>query len=98
MPDKKYLRIENNNFVYVIEGIHEIKETDIEITNEEYNMFFELQSKGKQFRLKEMPKGNKLFDYIEEYIPEVVEEIKEQGIEELVLDHEYRLSKLELGV
>jgi hypothetical protein len=72
MQDKKYLRIENNNFGFVIEGIHEIKETDIEIIEEDYKLFFELQGKGKQFRLKELSSGIGLFDYVEEYIPEVI--------------------------
>ena len=66
-----YLRIEENNFGFVLEGLHEIKETDISITNADYDMFFDLQAKGKQFRLKEVPTGKELFDYVEEYTPEV---------------------------
>ena len=72
MNSKKYLRIENDSFGFVTDGIHEIKETDIEIREEDYNNFFELQSQGKQFRLKTNRIGTALFDYIEEYIPEVV--------------------------
>jgi len=72
MKKNYYLRIEDNNFGFVLEEIHNIKETDIPITDEDYNKFFELQSKGKQFRLKEMPTGAGLFDYVEEYIPEVI--------------------------
>ena len=52
MEEKYYLRIENNNFGFVIEGMKEIKEGDIKITNEDYDKFFELQGQGKQFRLK----------------------------------------------
>lgn len=66
-----YLRIEENNFGFVLEGLHEIKETDISITNADYDMFFDLQAKGKQFRLKEVPTGKELFDYVQEYTPEV---------------------------
>ncbi len=95
---KYYLRIENNNFEFLLEGIHEIKESDKLILNDDYILFFELQSKGKQFRLKEIPTGNTLFDYIEEYIPEVLEVTSEVGQDEFNLDIEYRLSKLELGV
>ena len=72
--EQYYLRIEDNSFGFVVESIHEIKETDIQITNEEYGKFFELQSKGKQFRLKETPTGYTLFDYVEEYIPEIIED------------------------
>lgn len=93
-----YLRIENNNFGFVLEGINQIQEKDIEITNEEYNQLFELQSQGKQFRLKASSTGQGLFDYVEEYIPEVIIEEIEPGIEEIALDHEYRISKIELGV
>ncbi|MDU3526401.1 MULTISPECIES: hypothetical protein [Clostridium] len=71
MIDKYYLRINNNSFGFVVEGIHEIKEKDIEINNEDYNRFFELQSQGKQFRIKETPTGEELFGYVEEYTPEI---------------------------
>lgn len=98
MVDKYYLNIEGSKFGFIVEGIHQIQETDIEITNEEYNEFFHLQSQGKQFKLKEIPTGIRLFDYIEEYIPEVDEVTPEPGLEEIALDHEYRISKLELGV
>lgn len=98
MGNKYFLRIESNDFGFVVDGIHKILDTDIEITNEDYNKFFELQSQGKQFRAKETPKGDTLFDYIEEYIPEIIQEVQEPGIEEMILDHEYRISKFELGV
>lgn len=68
-----YLRIENNTFGFVTNEIHEIKESDILISEEEYNKFFELQGKGKQFKLKEIPTGKGLFDYVEEYEPIVAE-------------------------
>ena len=72
MEDRYYLRIEGDTFGFTVEGIHDIKEADIKIAQEEYDKFFKLQSEGKQFRLKEMPAGTGLFDYIEEYIPEVI--------------------------
>lgn len=71
MENKYYLRIEDNNFGFLVEDIHTIKDRDIRISNEDYKTFFELQSKGKQFRLKDKPTGNELFDYIEEYTPEI---------------------------
>jgi hypothetical protein len=92
-----YLRLfDNNSFGFVNDSIHEILERDISITNEDHKIFFDLQSQGKQFRLKEIPTGTGLFDYLETYIPERVSE--EPGIEEFMLDTDYRLSKLELGV
>ena len=98
MESKYYLRIEDNSFGFVLEGIHKILDTDIEITDEDYNSFFELQSQGKQFKLKKNPTGNSLFDYIEEYIPEAIKEPQEPGTDEFMLDIEYRFSLLELGV
>lgn len=76
MESEYYLRIENNTFGFLVEEIHEIEETDILITNDDYNTFFELQSQGKQYRVKEIPTGDTLFDYIEEYIPEVIPEVQ----------------------
>lgn len=73
MEQKYYLRIENDTFGFVIEDMHEIIKTDILIDNEDYKLFFEKQSQGKQFKLKEIPIGNGLFDYIEEYTLEVIE-------------------------
>lgn len=75
--NKYYLRVNECEFGFVVDGIHEITSQDIEITNEDYNKFFEMQSQGKQFRIKDvnMPyfEGIGLFDIVEEYVP-VVEE------------------------
>ena len=69
-----YLRIQEQKFGFVVGGIHDIlADVDHAITNEDYDRFFELQSKGKQFRVKDVPTGEGLFDLIEEYVPEVVE-------------------------
>lgn len=99
MQDKYYLRVEDNgDFGFVVDGIHEIKETDIKITEDDYNTFFLMQSQGKQFKSKKNPTGNSLFDYIEEYIPEPIEVKLELGAEDYLLDLEYRVSLIELGV
>lgn len=98
MVNQYYLRIENDFFGFVVEGIHNINRNDIAITNEDYTNYFDKQSKGVQFKLKEVPTGKELFDYIEEYTPEVLEVTPEVGQDEFNLDIEYRLSKLELGV
>jgi len=67
-----YLRIVNNDFGFRLEEENDIIESDIEITKSDYDIFFYLQSQGKQFRLKEIATGNTLFDYVEEYVPEVI--------------------------
>lgn len=94
--DKYYLRIEDNSFGFLAKDVNVIKESDIAIEESDYKLFFELQSKGKQFRLKEVPTGTGLFDYVEEYIPEVIEDPKKPGAEDYLLSLEYRISKIEL--
>ena len=74
MENNYYVRIQGEKFGFIVEGIHDIEETiDHAITNEDYNTFFDLQSEGKQFRVKEVPTGETLFDLIEEYTPEPIE-------------------------
>lgn len=62
-----YIRIENEQFSFVVDDIHNILNTDIKISNEDYEKFFELQSQGKQFRIKNK-KGLSLFEILEEYV------------------------------
>ena len=69
MENNYYVRIQEQKFGFIVEGIHDIDEMiDHKVTNEDYNTFFELQSEGKQFRVKEVATGETLFDLIEEYI------------------------------
>ncbi len=68
---KYYLRIfENKKFGFVVEGINKVIDTDIRITKSEYDEFFKLQAKGKQFKVKDNVEGSGgLFHYIEEISP-----------------------------
>lgn len=61
-----YLRIQNKNFGFVTDDIHTILDTDIKISDEDYSRFFQLQSEGKQFRIKNL-NGTTLFEIVEEY-------------------------------
>lgn len=72
MKNQYYLRLEGGGFGFTLKGLHKIKDSDIEISNEDYNRYFEMQSQGKQFRIKEKATGNTLFDYVEEYKAEVI--------------------------
>ena len=63
-----YLRINVDNFGFVVDDIHTILDTDIKISDEDYSRFFQLQSEGKQFRIKK-PNGTTLFEILEEYTP-----------------------------
>lgn len=65
-----YLRIDNENFWFIVDDVNEIMKTDIPITVEEYDMYFNLESQGKKFKLKETV-GTSLFECIEEYIQPV---------------------------
>ena len=106
---KYYIRIYNDTFSFVVDDIHTINPTtDYEITPEDYDKFFELQSEGKQFRVKSITTGESLFDLIEEYTPEPLppqpaselellqEEVLNQS--EMMLDMDYRMTSLELGL
>ena len=74
MENNYYIRIQEQKFGFIVEGIHDIDETiDHKVTNEDYKTFFDLQSEGKQFRVKEAPTGETLFDLIEEYTPKPIE-------------------------
>lgn len=88
---KYYLRVENNNFGFIVDEVHEINIKDKVITTDEYNRFFELQSQGKQFRVKEKILGNGLFDIIEEFEPDLgvlppSDKARLEAIEKLMLE------------
>ena len=103
--NKYYFIIIDNYFGFVVEGLHEITENDVLITNKDYNTFFENQEKGKCYRLKKEIKLNKgLFGYIEEYTPEVIPipitEEEQQDLDQLeyLMELDLRLTSLELGL
>ena len=87
-----YLHIdeENNSFGFLVEGIHNIdKDKDIPITDEDYDTFFENQSHGTQYKLKD--KDNRtsdntggLFDYVEEYVEQVETLQQEPSLQEQI--------------
>lgn len=96
-----YLRIETESeeFGFVANTIHDIQETDIKLTQEDYDRFFELQSSGKQFRLKKVPTPEDgLFGYVEEYTPITEDVTPTKGIEDYLIDLDVRVCKIELGV
>lgn len=64
----RYIRINNDGFGFISDDIHEVLDTDIKISDEDYSRFFDLQYQGKQFRIKN-PNGTTLFEIVEEYTP-----------------------------
>ena len=68
-----YLRINETDFGFVKEGIHEILPTDIGISDVEYNEFMNAQSAGKCFRLKQnFNSGGGMAGCIEEFTPDPI--------------------------
>ena len=69
-----YLRTENGVIEFLVDDIHDIKETDIPLTNEEYEEFFNRQANGASFRLRDVVLlgVNDLFNYVEEFTPDTI--------------------------
>lgn len=83
----KYIFFENDKFGFKTDEVHEILDTDVSITEENYNKFFELQSQGKQFKIKNIH-GITFEEIFEEIMPESVskepselEKLKQENIE-----------------
>ena len=106
---KYYLEIIGNEFGFLVDAVHDIPPSAIPISTDEYKNYFKLTSEGKQFRVKKQATGSRLFDYIEEYIPEFniepqppseIDLLKEEVLQqsEATLDLDFRLTSLELGL
>lgn len=68
-----YLRITENDFGFYTDEVHEIKESDISISQEDYEEFFKLQSCGTHFKLKaDISKAKTLFEFVDTYKPTVI--------------------------
>lgn len=70
-------------------------EVSKELTEEVYNELEANRNQGKVYKLKNI-NGTTFEEMFEEYIPEI--ETEELGIEDYMLDIEFRISKLELRV
>ena len=86
----KYLFLDGENFGFKDSSINEILTTDIKISDEIYNQFFELQSQEKQLRIKNI-NGLTFNDIFEEYAPVEIQrpktelEILKETVDTLVL-------------
>lgn len=68
-----YLRILiEGMFTFIDSRLEEPLENDIPVLKTDYEIWKD-KSSYKEFRTKEIPTGSELFDYIEEYIPEIKE-------------------------
>jgi len=63
-----YLSVDGDSFGFKKEGIHKILPGDIEISEDIYNHFFEQQSQGKQYKVKD-PNGSTFQEIFEEIAP-----------------------------
>ena len=90
-----YLNIEDSVFSFLTDEIHDISESDIPISSEEYDEFFERQSEGVQFKLRdEIPEDAKgLFDYVEE-MP-IVENVSHETLEDLRAEYETLMLRMQ---
>ena len=108
--NKYYLRILEDEFTFLLVGFHDkndFLDSDIPISEKDYLKWNE-ECSFKQFRVRKVPTGNTLFDYIEEYTPEALppgpkseiellqEEVLNQS--EMMLDMDFRMTNLELGL
>lgn len=108
MGKQHYLRIlKDNKFTFVLAGYNEILETDIPVSEEDFTEYLNTKDIIKHYRLKGTTTGTGLFDYLEEYTPEILiapptelellqEEVLEQS--EYMVEMDYRLMNLELGL
>lgn len=85
--------MENGEFF--LSDTNEGFEVSKELTEEVYNELEANKKVGKIYKLKNI-NGTTFEEMFEEYIPEI--ETEELGIEDYMLDIEFRISKLELGV
>lgn len=71
----KYIFISSDgSFGFKDEEVNTIVETDIKISDDIYNKFFEMQSQGKYFRVKNL-QGTTFEELFEEVIPDPVDPV-----------------------
>lgn len=92
----RYISIgENNDICFKDDNINIITNADTPISDEIYNMFFEQQSIGKQFKIKNID-GTTFEDIFEEYQP-TNDDLDEQQLSETD-ELKQRIAKLEAMV
>ena len=74
-----YIFQNGDDFGFKSDEIHEITETDVLISNEIYQRFFDMQCCGKSLRIKNI-NGTTFEEIFEEYVPEHIETTEEKII------------------
>lgn len=94
----RYISIsENNDICFKDDDINIITNMDVPISDEIYNMFFEQQSIGKQFKVKDI-EGTTFEEIFEEIQYEVIEEILDEQPLSETDELKQRIAKLEAMV
>lgn len=94
----RYIRMGSGKFSFITDDIHEIVETDVLISEEDYKSFFKKQGSGSQFKLKEnitQKSDLGLFDYLEEFTPQPTEQLVYRPTEVELLKEELEKLKTE---
>ena len=75
-----YLNIEDSVISFLTDEIHDISESDIPISLEDYDEFFKKQSDGVQFKLRDVIAEDAvgLFDYVEEVQADEIENVSHE--------------------
>ena len=92
-----YLNIENGVFSFLTDEIHDISESDIPISSEDYEEFFKKQSDGVQFKLRDVIAEDAvgLFDYVEEVPHETSEDDPQETLENLRTEYEMLMERMQ---
>lgn len=92
-----YLNIENSVFSFLTDEIHDISESDIPISLEDYDEFFKKQSDGVQFKLRDVISEDAvgLFDYVEEVPHETNEDDPQEALENLRTEYEALMERMQ---
>ena len=92
-----YLNIENGVFSFLTDEIHDISESDIPISLEDYDEFFKKQSDGVQFKLRDVIAEDAvgLFDYVEEVPHETKEDDPQETLENLRTEYEALMERMQ---
>ena len=92
-----YLNIENGVFSFLTDEIHDISESDIPISSEDYDEFFRRQSDGVQFKPKDVIAEDAvgLFDYVEEVQADEIENVSHETLEDLRAEYEMLMQRMQ---
>ena len=92
-----YLNIENGVFSFLTDEIHDISESDIPISSEDYEEFFKKQSDGVQFKQRDVnaKDAEGLNDYEKEVQADEIENVSHEALEDLRAEYEMLMQRMQ---